>query len=38
MLPDHLARARNAVNIGPKLQTVPGTVAQRGKKAVFLEK
>jgi hypothetical protein len=27
LLPDHLARARNAVNLGPTLQTVAATVA-----------
>jgi hypothetical protein len=27
LLPDHLARARNAVNLGPALQTVAMTVA-----------
>lgn len=32
MLPDHLERARNAVNIGPKLQTVAATVAKRSEK------
>ncbi len=34
MLPDHLALARNAVNIAPRLQTVAGTVAEdKGKVA-----
>lgn len=33
MLPDHLARARNAVNIGPALKTVAGPVAEKTKKA-----
>jgi hypothetical protein len=27
LLPDHLARARNAVNFGPTLQTVAATAA-----------
>jgi integrase len=33
LLPDHLARARNAVNLGPTLQTVATTVATEAKIA-----
>jgi site-specific recombinase XerD len=33
LLPDHLARARNAVNLGPTLQTVAATVATEAKTA-----
>ncbi len=33
LLPDHLARARNAVNLGPTLQTVAATVAMEAKTA-----
>jgi integrase len=35
LLPDHLARARNAVNLGPTLQTVAATVATGTETAKF---
>jgi hypothetical protein len=38
LLPDHLARARNAVNLGPTLQTVATTVARGTETANFQRK
>jgi len=38
LLPDHLARARNAVNLGPALQTVAATVAAETKTAKLPKK
>jgi hypothetical protein len=38
LLPDHLARARNAVNLGPTLQTVAATVATKAETAKFPKK
>jgi hypothetical protein len=38
LLPGHLARARNAVNLGPALQTVAATVAKKEETANFSKK
>ena len=38
LLPDHLARARNAVNLGPTLQTVAATVATGTETAKIQQK
>ncbi len=36
LLPEHLARARNAVNLGPTLQTVAAT-GRKGRSSKFPE-
>jgi hypothetical protein len=38
LLPGHLARARNAVNLSPTLQTVAMTVATEAETAKFSKK
>jgi len=38
LLPGHLARARNAVNLGPSLQTVAATVAAETETAKLPKK
>lgn len=38
LLPDHLSRARNAVNLAPTLQTMANTMAKQSKKVQTLLK